>query len=156
MNRSYTIAAAFGSLFCLSMNAAWCADLAISVSGFKNDKGVVHFHLFNSEQSFSAHDDKQAVKSETTVIKDGKAFITFSDVVPGDYALRYFHDENNSGKPPRPGLGKPPEMGFSNDAKPNMNFAHVYKDAKFIVSGDDAKLNLHVASGFPFVPRSLS
>jgi uncharacterized protein (DUF2141 family) len=68
--------------------------------------------------------------------KDASTVVRFSDLEPGEYALRFFHDQNNNGEMETNLFGMPTEgYGFSNDAKPNFGPVS-YDEIKFAVTGD--------------------
>ncbi|MBX9667853.1 MAG: DUF2141 domain-containing protein [Candidatus Obscuribacterales bacterium] len=140
-----------GFLGCGIWQPGWSADLNVHITGFKNDEGVVQVQLFNSEKAFVSKDPTGAYRKDKVKINGDELFVTFKDLPNGEYALRYFHDEKNTGKPPGPGLGGFPEMGFSNNAKLAFGMAKVYKEAKFELK-EDQSIELKVGAGpkFPF------
>lgn len=153
--RTLSIYPPVAAVICLcSVTAGMAADLKVNISGFKNDKGVVRVNLFNSEKAFSNRDDDGSFKKAAVNIDGDSAVAIFKNLPDGEYALRYFHDEKNDGKPPRPSLGKMPEVGMSNNAKFGFGMSNVYKEAKFSVEGSNQKvLELTVAKGMklPFL-----
>ncbi|GEA12408.1 DUF2141 domain-containing protein [Alteromonas sp. KUL49] len=59
---------------------------------------------------------------------------------PGEYALRYFHDENDNGQMETNMFGIPTEgYGFSNNAQPNFGPAS-YSQIKFVVAAEMTKI----------------
>ncbi len=67
--------------------------------------------------------------------------VSFSDIEPGDYAIRYFHDENNNGAMDTNLFGLPVEgFGFSNNAKVNFG-PPSYQQAAFKVAQQTVKNN---------------
>lgn len=84
-------------------------SLEIEITGLKNNKGLIMLQLFNENQKVISQ-QKEAIADNTCIIK-------FSDLKPGKYAVRYFHDENLSEKLETNALGIPKEgYGFSNNA----------------------------------------
>jgi uncharacterized protein (DUF2141 family) len=62
-------------------------------------------------------ENEKVIGQEKGEIKDNKCIITFRDLKPGKYAVRYFHDEDLSGVMETNMLGIPKEgYGFSNNA----------------------------------------
>jgi uncharacterized protein (DUF2141 family) len=83
--------------------------LGIKITELKNDKGVIMLQLFD--------ENEKVIGQEKGEIKDNKCIITFRDLKPGKYAVRYFHDEDLSGVMETNMLGIPKEgYGFSNNA----------------------------------------
>lgn len=59
---------------------------------------------------------KKVIKEEMGQIKDNKCLITVENLSKGQYAVRYYHDENMDGKMETNLVGKPTEgYGFSNN-----------------------------------------
>ncbi len=84
-------------------------SLTIEISGIKDNKGVIMLQLLNASQ--------EVVTQEKGVIENGKSIMTFKNLAPGKYAVRYFQDENLNGELDKNKLGIPTEgYGFSNDA----------------------------------------
>jgi uncharacterized protein (DUF2141 family) len=82
--------------------------LEIEVTGLRNDKGTVMLQLMDAE--------KQTVTERMDSIKGGKCSLLIGDIKAGKYAIRYFHDENLSGKMETNDFGIPVEgYGFSNN-----------------------------------------
>lgn len=71
--------------------------------------------------SKEAYDDEQGCTPKV-VQADGRTVrVTFTDVAPGTYAVKVFHDVNSNGKLDTSWIGWPQEpYGFSNDAPVNM------------------------------------
>jgi uncharacterized protein (DUF2141 family) len=84
-------------------------SLEVEITGLKNNKGLIMLQLFNENQ--------KVISQQKGEIADNTCIIKFSDLKPGNYAVRYFHDENLSQKLETNALGKPKEgYGFSNNA----------------------------------------
>ena len=63
------------------------------------------------------NENQKVISQQKGEIADNTCIIKFSDLKPGNYAVRYFHDENLSQKLETNALGKPKEgYGFSNNA----------------------------------------
>ncbi|MDC8003526.1 DUF2141 domain-containing protein [Aureisphaera galaxeae] len=99
--------------------------------------GKVIFGLYD-EDTFMKAAPLQGLESD---IVDGKATITFTNVVPGIYAITLFHDKNDNKQMDFEPNGMPKEMyGVSNNV---MNFGPPqWSDAKFEVA--DAPLTLEI------------
>jgi len=84
-------------------------SLEIRITGLKNNTGPVMLQLFDENEKV-IDQAKASIKEMSTVIK-------FTDLRPGKYAFRFFHDENLSGIMETGRLGIPKEgYGFSNNA----------------------------------------
>jgi uncharacterized protein (DUF2141 family) len=81
--------------------------LDIEITEIQNNKGYIMLQLFNSKE--------EIVAQEKLTIKPGLS-VSFKDLKPGKYAVRYYHDENMNGKMETNLVGKPTEgYGFSNN-----------------------------------------
>jgi uncharacterized protein (DUF2141 family) len=80
----------------------------VEITGIRNTKGNLMIQLFDSTQV--------AIKQEMSAITDTFCTFTFSGLASGQYAIRYYHDENLNGKMDTNLVGKPTEgYGFSNN-----------------------------------------
>jgi uncharacterized protein (DUF2141 family) len=69
-----------------------------------------------------------------TKAKQGIVSVTFNNLEAGEYAIRYFHDENDNGKLEQNLFGMPVEgYGFSNNAKANFGPA-AFEDMKVTIT----------------------
>jgi uncharacterized protein (DUF2141 family) len=120
------------TLFICSLISAQNVNLTVSVSGLKNNTGMVRVGLYNSDGTFL----KTIYKSVASKIKNNEATVTFEGIPAGEYAISTYHDENNNGKLDKNMMGIPSEdYAASNNAKGFMG-PPAYKDAKFVVSKD--------------------
>ncbi len=91
-------------------------NLTILVIGLKGNAGNVVIKLFNSKESYSTKGAK-AFMEKSAEIKDQKAKAAFTDFMPGEYAIKLYHDKNGNGKHDKNFLGIPKEdYTFSNNA----------------------------------------
>ena len=115
-------------------------NLTVSVSGLKNNAGVVKVGLYNSDEAFL----KSTYKCITSEIKDNSVTVTFVGIPKGEYGISTYQDENNNGKLDKDTRGIPSEdYACSNDAKGFMGPPR-YEDAKFNIDKDskiDIKYN---------------
>jgi len=92
-------------------NANMYGDLTIIISGLKNDKGDIKIGLFNSEDSWNSN--KEKYKGNIIKIKNKMAEWVIESIPYGEYAIKYFHDENGDDKINTNFLGIPTETyGF--------------------------------------------
>lgn len=83
-------------------------DLEIKIENIRSEKGKIFFQFLDFNQ--------KVLKEIVADIENGSCVIQLSVLRPGEYAFRYFHDENNNGKLDKNMLGIPREgFGFSND-----------------------------------------
>lgn len=143
------------SLIALTAPLSALADqgrITVKVTGLKNSDGVVRVALFNSADSYDKSkksDDNAggAFKKEKAAICDKTATCTFDAVPYGDYAIKMFHDEKNSGKFLTGMFGIPKvEYGFSNNAKGRMGPAP-YDKAKFTLNKTELTQEIEAHSG---------
>ncbi len=82
--------------------------LEIEIIEIRNNTGNILLQFFNEKEDVLIQ-DKGA-------IKDQKCTFIIPDLIPGKYAVRYYHDENLNGKMETNLVGKPTEgYGFSNN-----------------------------------------
>lgn len=85
------------------------SSLQIEVTNLRNNSGHVSMELLNK--------NNVSIKGKTQAIKGNKCIIVFNDIKDGQYAIRYFHDENSNKELDMNFIGIPTEgIGFSNDA----------------------------------------
>lgn len=85
------------------------------IQAIKHNQGKLYVQIFKGEQDY-----KQGKAYNATIVKakEGNITVTFNDLEKGDYAIRYFHDENDNGDMDTNLFGLPVEgYGFSNNAK---------------------------------------
>ena len=124
--------------------AAESGDITINVSGLHNNNGVVRIALFNSNETYSSSKPSadKAFQKIIAPIKDQCASATLQNVPFGEYAIKLFHDEDNSGRFLTNSFGIPKvEYGFSNNAHGLFGPASFDK-AKFKL--DTKKLNMDI------------
>lgn len=131
MKNHLKILLATGCLFSTSLLAQ---SITFEIDGVKNDQGKLLIQLFNSEDNYN---ENHAHLANIVNASKGKVVVTFNNVQSGEYAIRYFHDENNNGSLETNLFGMPTEgYGYSNNAKANFGPA-TYKDMKFNVNNND-------------------
>lgn len=114
-----------------SYSHVYAATVMFEINGIKNDAGKIYLSLFNGKENYKNNKAQawQIIKPET-----GAKTVVFSDLEVGEYAIKYFHDENDNRQLEVNLFGSPIEgYGFSNDAKPSYGPAK-YEDMKFTVA----------------------
>jgi uncharacterized protein (DUF2141 family) len=129
----------------LTFAASKLATVQVKITGISNNQGVVRIAMFNMPQAFaeknnSAPDAFQ--KGIAQINEHNQATYIFKNVPYGVYAIKLFHDEDNSGKLKKNLFGKPQEgFGFSNNP-PIAHQAPSFDQAKFAV--DKSKVNMTI------------
>ncbi len=116
------------SCFILPISAQ---TVQFNIEGIQHDKGKLYIQLFKGENNF-----KKGEAHNVAIVnaKQGQVTVTFNDVEPGDYAIRYFHDENSNQGFDNNMFGMPIEgYGFSNNAPVNFG-PPSYQQMTFMVS----------------------
>lgn len=128
------------AFFICSLLSAQNVNLTVSISGLKNNTGVLTVGLYNSDVTFL----KTTYKDITSKIKDNGATVTFVGIPKGEYAISAFQDENSNGELDENIFGIPSEdYACSNNAKGYMG-PPKYEDAKFSINKNskiDIKFN---------------
>lgn len=88
-----------------------CAQstLSVEITGMENNKGKVIVALLDENEN--------DVSDQSSAIVNNTARVVFKNLKHGQYAIRYFHDENENRELDMNLLGIPKEgIGFSNNA----------------------------------------
>jgi uncharacterized protein (DUF2141 family) len=97
----------------LAGHAARAASVDVSVTGVRNDHGVIVVAVCERASFLQPHCPWQA----KAMAMAGTVHVHVPNVPPGTYAAQAFHDEDGNGRLERSFLGLPKEgMGFSNGA----------------------------------------
>ena len=95
-------------LFITSSSSFQQYRLDIEITGIGNNEGCIMLQLMDENQ--------RVILQEIKVPENGKCLISFKELKPGKYAVRYYHDENQNKKLDSNLVGKPMEgYGFSNN-----------------------------------------
>jgi uncharacterized protein (DUF2141 family) len=123
-------------------------NVNVTVHGASNNNGVIRIALYNNKDAYAADKENTAngsFRKEAVSIKDKSAAYTFKDVPYGAYAIKLFHDEDNSGKFYTGMFGIPKvQYGFSNNAKGMMGPAS-YAKAMFTVKNADTNMTIDLS-----------
>lgn len=139
MNKTIKLALAAGfTLFSMTQTVLakdGHGSLTVKVAKLKNNNGNVRIAVYNSQDNYNAEkgggDSEKACNKAVAEIKSNEAQTTFDDIPYGEYAVKFFHDEDKSGKFYKNFMGIPKvEYGFSNNAKGRFGPAG-YDQAKF-------------------------
>ena len=99
---------------CIS-SVTTAADINIEIEGVNSQPSKIYVQLFNGEANFL---NGNALSATYIQAKAGNNIVAFSNVPAGEYAVRFFQDENNNGTLDSNLFGMPSEWyGFSNNAR---------------------------------------
>lgn len=108
----------------------------IEITEFRSENGKIGIEIFN--------DKGEKIKGAYVLIEGGKATWTVSDLPKGNYAVRYYHDENNDTEFGTNFVGIPTEgFGYSNNAKAYFGEPD-FKDWLFLLD-ENKSLNLNIS-----------
>ena len=126
MMRTHKILTAF--LLFVALFAKAQNTVTITVTGLKSSKGNLMLEMVDA--------NNKVVAQKIEGISEKKSTVLIKNVKPGQYAIRFFHDENSNGKMDTGTFGIPTEgYGFSNDARGFMGPPDL-EDQLFEVKGD--------------------
>lgn len=104
----YRLTAILYSLIWFSNSSYSQYKLDIEISEIRSNKGNIMLQLFDGKE--------KVLSQEQNPVKDNSCLFSFTNLTPGKYAVRYYHDENMNGKMETNLVGKPTEgYGFSNN-----------------------------------------
>lgn len=122
---------------------AWAdetGDVTIQLTGLA-PQGQVMLQVFNSEASYGSG---RALTARQIAVTGDTATIAFEGVVPGQYAIRLFHDVNGNGELDTNPFGIPTEpFAFSNNARGRFGPAR-WADAVFTVNAGENVQTINV------------
>jgi uncharacterized protein (DUF2141 family) len=114
-------------------------NLTINITGLSSNKGNVLVALYDKKEAFL----KKSFKGGIVKIIDKQTTYIFKDIPKGEYAVSFFHDENNNNKMDTNFIGIPKEdYGFSNNTKGFIR-PPKYNDAKFQLTKNKT-INLNI------------
>lgn len=137
------------ALACPQPSLAEGTSIKVHVTGLNSDKGVMRIALFNNAAAYTADKGtaEQSFKKAIGDIKNNQCDYVFTDVPNGDYAIKAYHDEDNSGKFYTGMFGIPKvQYGFSNNAKA-MFGPPSFAKAQFPVTGKDVAIDMKLQGG---------
>lgn len=150
MKKLLDLGLALSLILATSQNSLYAKDghgnLTVRITNLKNSNGNVRVAVYNSKEAYDAEkgsgDSEKSCSKASVKIKSQEAQCTFEDLAYGDYALKFFHDEDESGKFYKNFMGIPKvEYGFSNNAKGHFGPAS-YEQAKFKLDKPSTDMNL--------------
>ena len=131
------------SIFSQNISQTKNGILTVNIIDFENDKGTAVVMLYKDGEGFPKSPDK-AFKAMTVRIADKKAVAIFGNLLPGEYAISIYHDENGNKKMDTNFFGIPKEgVGNSNNAKGHFG-PPKYSDAKFNFNGEKQTFTIKI------------
>jgi len=104
------------------------STLTVEIVNLESNKGDVIVALLDKNE--------EDIMDQSSKIEDNKCTFIFHDLKNGEYAIRFFHDENQNEELDTNFLGIPKEgFGFSNDAMGRFG-PKDFSEWLFDVSGD--------------------
>jgi uncharacterized protein (DUF2141 family) len=125
--------------------AAPTPNLEVVFKELRSSDGQVCISLFSGPNGFpKGGSPSDLLVTKCAPIVNKTAFLSFSDLKPGKYAITAFHDANSDNKMNKNSFGMPEEgFGFSNN--PEIGFsAPSFNDTQFPVSGSKAVVPIQV------------
>lgn len=91
------------------------SGIKVTINHIENSKGHILVSLFSSKDGFP-DDPEKAVRKARLTIHNNQAWVLFTGLPPGNYAVAILHDENDDGRMNKNFFGLPTEgYGFSNN-----------------------------------------
>jgi uncharacterized protein (DUF2141 family) len=123
------------------------ANLTVTLTGVRNDKGQVFIQLWNAPEGYPKQGEKsyKSVAIEANTAVQGVVTAVFSDLTPGTYAVSTLHDENRNGKMDTNFIGMPTEGWAVSNNVVTHTHAPSYEQASFQVpaAGTQIAIALH-------------
>ena len=117
--------------------------LRVAVDGFRNTRGQARVAVFDRDKGFP-DDESTAVRGVVAAISGGRIQVQFEGLPPGDYAVSFYHDENDDGKLNKRLFGIPKEgYGVSNNLVHAMR-APKFAEALFRFDDELREVRIHV------------
>ena len=109
-------------------------QIKIMVSNIDEEKGVIHYGIYNDSDLFPEEDGKLlgGFKEASKVVKDG---LIINDLQESNYAIAIYHDKNSNRKFDTFLKFPKEKYGFSNNAKVFLG-PPKFEDASFFVGRD--------------------
>jgi uncharacterized protein (DUF2141 family) len=118
-----------------ALNVAAAVTVTVTVTGLRNNKGVVYCKLHDRRTTFPSR-KHASIRPTKARPANRQAVCTYINIPKGRYAVVIAHDENGNGKIDTNFIGIPKEgYGFSNNVRPFLS-APSFNSAGFPVTGD--------------------
>ena len=133
---------ATGCLFVLG-NAAFAADLTVTVENIKENRGKVHVVVYDANNWMSGKPDKFAGSRSVDITQrtDDGPLVTEVELEPGEYGAFAYHDLNSNFRFDKNFIRMPKEpYGFSGPF--NKLRMPKFRDCMFVVGEDGAAITV--------------
>lgn len=119
---------------------AHAETLTVTLDNIQVQEGSLMVAVYQGVESYDSNQNVLASAKKTATAESHS--LVFTDLAPGEYAVKVMHDENDNGSLDTNFLGIPSEgYGFSNNGG---SFGPAsYEEAKFTIDGD-AALTIHI------------
>ncbi len=118
--------------------------LTVNASGLKSDRGAVRCALYGAKNADDFPTKPKRAQQLRAAIKARAATCQFTGLVPGDYAVAIFHDEDDDGVLDTNFVGIPKEgMGASRDPKGSFG-PPSFDDAKISYRGGALTISVKI------------
>ncbi len=125
----------------LASSLALAADLKITVTDLRSEKGAVGFSVVNSAAAWNGK--AAAVERKMVPVTGAEVTLQLTDLPAGEYAISVMHDENGNGELDANFMGMPTEgYGFSNN--PNVLRKPTYDEARFELSAEGGAITIRL------------
>ena len=123
-------------MLCLPADAA---TLTVNLDGIKPGGGPLTVLLFDRAEGFP----KEARASQRHVLPVGKKTLALDGLMPGQYAVMAYHDEDGNGELNRL-FGMIPQEGWGLSNNPQVTGKPKFKDAAVVLPESGAAVTLHL------------
>ena len=107
-------------------------SLTVTIEGIETMSGKINLGVFDE----AGYDNGTAVDGARIAVDSDTVTVSFSDLAPGRYGLKLYHDVNDNGEMDTNPFGMPTEpYGFSNNAKGRFGPAKWEKAAFEVTAG---------------------
>ena len=119
--------------------SAYAADLTVNVSAIAHDRGAVRVVLYRGAEGFR-HEERSvgAVQRPAAI---GTVSALFEGLMPDEYAVIAYHDENGDGKMNR-FLGMVPTEGYGLSNDPEVSGPPKFSQAAFTVPEEGTAITI--------------
>ena len=124
------------SFFCTTLLAATSmSSLTVKVTGYQSEQGVARIAVFHSSAAYKQDNTSGRLAFRKCAVKIHHAMAQCRFTVPyGTYAVKTYHDIDNSGMLKTGSFGIPSESyGFSNNPN-NQSGSRSWSDASFVIN----------------------
>jgi len=118
--------------------AAAASSLEVNVGNINTPEGIVRIGLYTAD----GYKDDIALDGAETAVTGDSSTVTFSNVEPGEYGIKLFHDIDNNSELNSNRFGVPTEpYAFSNNARGRFGPAR-WRDVKFVITEEASVQNI--------------